>query len=369
MLAQQEVVPYLLQHDLLHPIQVVEDSLTVLKVTSRNISYKVLSETAECYLLKQSISTSQRELVANEAAAYKLFSSNGKTRLQRYVAGLHHYQPGDGILVVQSWPNAQNLLEYQLRRGRFSTGISIALGDALGTLHQCYWGDSALMNADSSFLRSPIWTLLLHRPNLGIYHLSSSADLKLIRIVQHVSDFREVLDDVYNGWRSETLIHGEVKWTNCIVDTRTRGRGKALKLIDWETACLGDPCWDVGCALSEYLSFWLLSIPITGEDPPEQFVDLARFPLTKMQPAIRAFWQAYVRRMGLDPETAQEWLLRSVRYAGARLVQTAYEYGQVEQQLNGNLICMLQLSFNILQRPQEAALHLLGIPVWQSMRL
>ena len=78
---------------------------------------------------------------------------------------------------------------------------------------------------------------------------------------------------------------------------------------------------------------------------------------------MRRFWQAYVRQMGLEDRVAWEWLLRSVCYAAARLVQTAFEQSQGAVQLTGNALCFLQVSLNMLQRPDEAAVHLLGIPL------
>jgi hypothetical protein len=50
-----------------------------------------------------------------------------------------------------------------------------------------------------------------------------------------------------------------------------------------------------------------------------------------------------------------------VKYAAARLVQTGYEHMQHSSHVTGNIICLLQLSLNIMQRPSEAIAHLLGI--------
>jgi hypothetical protein len=108
-------------------------------------------------------------------------------------------------------------------------------------------------------------------------------------------------------------------------------------------------------------------MPITGEAPPERFVELARYPLEAIQPAIQAFWHAYVRRMGFDANTSHRRLTRSVRYGAARLIQTCYESSQTQTQLMGTTRCMLQLSLNVLQRPLEASVHLLGIDLSESM--
>jgi aminoglycoside phosphotransferase (APT) family kinase protein len=154
-----------------------------------------------------------------------------------------------------------------------------------------------------------------------------------------------------------------VKWDNfiaCPAESRRKVKF-TLKIIDWEAAQLGDPRWDIGSVFSQYLSLWLFSIPITGRDPPERFPELARFPLDRMQPAIAACWSAYRKRAGLDGPRAVEWLLTAVSCAGARLVQTAFEAAQVATHLDSSMVLHLQLAANILGRPREAAVHLLGI--------
>lgn len=65
---------------------------------------------------------------------------------------------------------------------------------------------------------------------------------------------------------------------------------------------------------------------------------------------------------GFDRAESAESLLRAVRYGAARLIQTAFEQTQRSAALTGNVVCLLHLSFNILQRPHEAAAQLLGLP-------
>ncbi|HYP21593.1 MAG TPA: hypothetical protein VEY08_16100, partial [Chloroflexia bacterium] len=158
----------------------------------------------------------------------------------------------------------------------------------------------------------------------------------------------------------------DIKWDNCLVCSPPSRRGKPqFKLVDWELARVGDPCWDIGSAFCGYLNFWLNSVPMAAGGQPEQYLEMARYPLDKMQPAMRAFWLAYTQEMGLDAPTANEWLLRSARYAAARLVQEVFEQSQTSARLAGNVPYYLQVSLNMLQRPRDAVLHLLGIPSLQ----
>jgi aminoglycoside phosphotransferase (APT) family kinase protein len=182
-----------------------------------------------------------------------------------------------------------------------------------------------------------------------------------LRIIQHFPEFGALLDRLRQDWREECFLHGDVKSSNLLSAPTGKNGRSDLKIVDWEMAGIGDPCWDVGSVFSDYLSFWLLSVPITGKDPPDRFLELARYPLPKLQPAIRAFWDSYTRTMALDTLAAQQRLDRAVRYCAARLLETAFEESQSAAEPTGNAICLLQLSLNILQRPWQAAIQLLGI--------
>jgi hypothetical protein len=80
-----------------------------------------------------------------------------------------------------------------------------------------------------------------------------------------------------------------------------------------------------------------------------------------MQPAIRSFWDAYLYTVQPDNQKAEELLERSMKYAAARMIQTAYEILNFSSQLTPNTLCMLQVSLNILKDPSEAIEHLLDL--------
>jgi aminoglycoside phosphotransferase (APT) family kinase protein len=200
---------------------------------------------------------------------------------------------------------------------------------------------------------------------LSLLHDISDANIQIIKIIQQYPEFCNLLDELRHQWRAEALIHFDIKWDNCLVSAAqsTPDRTRPLTIVDWELAGIGDPAWDVGAVFSAYLSFWLLTIPVTAETPPDRLLHLARYPLERMLPALRSFWGSYIRRMQLDAFAAEERLLRAVRYGAARLAQTSYEQMHTGPQLTGNVVCSLQLSLNILRQPREAVVHLLGIPL------
>ena len=186
----------------------------------------------------------------------------------------------------------------------------------------------------------------------------------MVRILQSVPEMRQLLHELRRDWRSEALVHNDVKWDNLLVyagpDSKRITR---LSVVDWEFADLGDPCWDVGAMFGNYLSAWLMSIPITGAERPDHSSN------SRVTP-----WSGCIRRSvpsgtpisaecGSNRRSPSGSWLRAVRYASARLIETCFEYLQTATTLTGNVVCLLQLSLNIAKRPSEAAVHLLGLPV------
>jgi hypothetical protein len=211
----------------------------------------------------------------------------------------------------------------------------------------------------------PKFLSLLRNLSLTSLQNISSANLQLIRLVQQNPEFSQFLEDLITSYNKECLIHSDIRLENFIVIPHQvpydkKGDAK-LKLVDWELAHIGDPAWDVGSVFSSYLSSWLFSIPITDETTPDRFMAFAIHPLQKLQPAILSFWSSYSCIMKIQPVAATPWLLRAVRYAAARLVQTAFEFSQTRTQLTGHAICLLQVSLNMMRHPKEAIESLLGI--------
>ncbi|HYP41907.1 MAG TPA: aminoglycoside phosphotransferase family protein [Chloroflexia bacterium] len=356
------VASYLLSRGLVSEAAIVDSHLTITESPHRNANYKVISEYGPSYLVKQGVGVERAATVEREAAVYGyLGSAPGGEAVRRYLPRCLFYDPEAHILVVELVTDADDLDRHYQRVGRFSVGLARKLGRALGSLHRMPASDWKERARGKGAALLPLNVLTLHRPRLDRYTALSGANLHLLRIIQQFPEFGQLLDQRRRDWREECFLHGDAKRGNILAVPSGKNGRAGLKIVDWELAGMGDPCWDAGSVFSDYLSFWLMSVPITGKDPPGRFLDLARYPLAKMQPAIRAFWDSYTRTMGLDPQTAEEWLNRAARYCAARLVQTAFDESQIASEPTANAVCLLQLSLNILQRPRQAAVQLLGI--------
>ena len=368
MLTIREIVPYLQARKRINAEDIVAGDLLIVEAKHRNWNYQVIRQYGPSFLLKQGIGPLGAAMVAREARVYQFLQAcTDAQRLRPYLPGYYDYDPHTGVLILELLRNAESLSALYRRRSRFSIRLAAAIGDALGTLHRLPPPQAAA--PEQALPTQPPWVLSLHRPRLAMFREISGANVRLIQLIQTTPEFGQQLDALRQGWQRQTLIHHDLKGENMVVfaapDSRRRTR---LALVDWESARLGDASWDAGSIFSDYLSVWLLSIPITGEAPPERFLELARYPLEAIQPAIQAYWRVYVRRMGFDRVTAHQALMRAVQYGAARLVQTGYEQMQLSRHLTGNIVGLLQLSLNMLQRPLEASVHLLGIPLQFARR-
>lgn len=291
-----------------------------------------------------------------ERAAYSLFQSNCRVRS---VVPKVRVEIADRGIVETHVPEPVATLRAVVARGWTTQEMLFhRTGQALAAVHAF---DMPTVAAALSPAERPA-ALGLANPTTRLLQVASVGSVELAKVLQLDTTVRDEMARLASIWEPTAFIHNDLKWDNILVHPRDgAAEPTEITLIDWEMAGPGDPCWDIGTVLSEFLAFWALSIPIVAGEPPDTYMHLARYPLEDLQPAIGAFWQGYAAAMGFDPTTACERLIRSTRYAGARLIQTAYERTQTMSRLTPQIYLLLQLSLNVLEQPEDAAELLLGL--------
>lgn len=359
MLGAQAVLRHLLDQRLITRDTVVRGGVRIEDVSRRNRNFKVHCAGAPGYLVKQGIGAQGRATVAYEGAVYARLQVHGPVP---YLPHCYGYDATARVLVLELLPNARDFRHQHTYRRRFGPAAAGALGHALGLVHRAHPAASLVDAPGLGASGAPPWILSVARPPCHVLREISEANLQLLRTIQHSAEAPALLDDLRRGWRAETLIHHDIKWDNCVLHSAGRSAAR-VAIIDWEGAGIGDPCWDAGSVISNYLSAWLFSIPNVGDVSPEQCLAFAHYPLERMHGAIRTFWQRYARTMRFDPATSAQCLDRATRYAAARLIQTGYEQLALLPYFTRAIAFLLQLSVNVLMRPREAVVHLLGNPL------
>jgi hypothetical protein len=365
-LSLKNVTLYLLECGLLRPEAIVEGDVMIIEAPRRNLNFKVIRKKGPGFFVKQ-IQVWNAQISAEmqrEAACYWLAEHDRAfAPLAAIVPKYAHYDPARSILITELLPDGENVSDFHRRLGSFPVDLAEALGRLLATYHRLADGGVSSNQHLASFPKTVPWILSIHQQNPSLFTEISRGNTQMIGVMQQYPDFQRALDDLRSQWQRDRLIHGDMKWDNCLVEGRA-GASEPLKLrlVDWELADVGDACWDVGAVFQAYLSFWILSIQLPAGVLPAQSLHLAQYPVEAMQPAIRRFWETYRDAMELNGPSANAWLNRSVKYAAARMIQTVFEYMQHAPQLTPNAFCLLQVSMNILLKPGEAICDLLALP-------
>ena len=356
-LTPQQLTLHLLSRGLISPGDVVDNDFRIVGRSRNNHNFEITLSRRRSYFTKEPRKANAALDV--EAAFYRVIGNGSRAKsLRRYLPSFCDYSRDRRLLVLRLIKNAATISDALTSGGRVGERIASALGKAVGTIHTCDLGDQFQQLADIP------WVVSLPAPDIQLLREISTANLQLVRIVQQSKSLCRCLEQLRQEWQPLSLIHGDLRFANCIVRKhRRRGFKEELKIADWELSGLGEPSWDVGCVFAGFLTSWVWSMPFLGGSTLARPLRPARLPLSRLRPAMQSFWTAYASARKFRKPEVQEFLLRAVRFTAARLIQSAYERMQQSASMTGNNVVLLQVSANIAARPRQAASNLFGIEV------
>jgi hypothetical protein len=364
LLNTDSVVHYALQKGFIDLDSVVGGDLTVVEAHRRNRNFKLMQQRHPGLFVKQvqQLEPQAMATLRRESVCYSMAREIPElAALAGLLPGFCAYDPVRHVLVLELLTGYETLAEYHYRRGAFPVEVATLLAHALGNYHRDTRDTLEKATHASVFPKTAPWVLSMHRQQPEWFQSLSAANSQLLQIVKQYDQFASTLDALRAHWHFGGLIHGDMKWDNCLIKADGQGGEPVLKIVDWELSDLGDPLWDVAAILQSYLSHWILSMPITAGAQVEQIIAGGPWPLETMQVPMRAFWNTYREVAAIPTKQRKELLLRTIRYGAARMIQTAYESLSFAVQVNSNVLYLLQVSMNILLNPDEAASELFGI--------
>lgn len=360
----------MLEHGFVTHRMLADGNLVVAECPGRNRNFKVMCEHQQSYFVKQIRNWDHQSAatIRREATCYQLAETDPDFHALRIlIPRYYHFDPARNLLVVELLPNSVSLTALYHRQNSFPPSLADRLGTALGSYHEGTRALSAAAASDHSiFPRETPWILSLHH-HAATIQAAQAGGFRVLEIVQEFPEFQERFSEMQQAWQRDCLIHGDMKWENCIGYRNTTDATNAtgddwdIKIVDWELSDIGDPCWDIGAIFQSFLTFWIMSMEFEPQAPATHHVETARYPLEAMQPAINAFWNAYAATRGLPATPEDNVLVRSTGYCAARMIQTAYEYAYYSSHVPPQIIALLQVSMNILKEPATAIQHLFGI--------
>ena len=349
----RNVESWLLEQGLIEPEAIVHGELTVDDMSRRNRVLVVRSTVGRSFVVKCGASVPREAEVLERIAGA---TGGGPSAGLVPVVVLHDARAN--VLVTVTRHDAHDLVRHHRRhaRGRFSAALARSAGAVLARLHRL---PAAIFDDLPGGLRAA--GLRVHRPRLDALGEMSMAEIELVALIQSRPEVCGELDALDASASAAVPVHGDVRWDNCLALAGARsGRRDRVAFVDWEQASVGDPCVDVGAFLGEYLRAWVQAIPIVDPRRPGLLLANTRAPLSRMQPATRAFWSAYARGSGREPERLRAMLRRATRLAAVRMLGAAIEEAHGTSTLRATVRFELQLVANVLRSPDAAACSAAG---------
>jgi hypothetical protein len=327
-------VPLALVHTLLSTgrvdIDEIFDSALELRPSSRrHIAYKVVRVPPRSSIFAKVLLPDIESPLSEERLFYEVVRADARfALLRRHLVGATGHEH-TGVLDMDL-VDADTVRELWLRDRVLPVELCAALGEALAALHNLSPELAQAVGDRKPVIEALPWTLGIGS-NFDLNSRNAQAtDRKIVSIVRESPAFVRDLESLRPLWRVEGLVHGDMKWDNCL--TATSESTWQIWLIDWEGYYLGDTAWD--CA-GIFADFWIHSIDTTVAD------------LSSLKPGIRSFWSGYhARRAMVDRDN---FLHRALLLSCARLVHTVFERGRTTFQVTKPMIRALQFAANLLQ--------------------
>lgn len=194
--------------------------------------------------------------------------------------------------------------------------------------------------------------------------------LKFFRFYQRHPQMGEALSELSQSFIPCCAVHYDPRFANLLWHEDSSPETN-LQIIDWEKWRWGDPAYDLGQLLANYLKLWLESLPISKQLGLANALNMATVPLSAIQPSTCAFMQSYVSNFSKVLHHQPDFLIRTTRFIGLGLINQVqlcishkYPLGNVEMamaQVGKSLLCQPESSiptvFGQSRKAVEAAAY------------
>lgn len=364
LLSYENIAHYLLEKGLIDLESIVKGEFSVRDRSSRNANFAVNREYSPAYLVKQVRAHDQekRETLRIEATCYWLANNdNAYHSLRGFLPRYFEYDYLNHILILELLPQVQNLHESYRNSGFFPIQVAEKLAELLASYHTHQSGILENQKSFSLFKKRKPWVFSLSENSLTDWlnnPVVGNAEKQSVKLILGNREFMEHLRQMGEEWEIKSLVHGDVKFPNFLINSDfIPGTEPDIRLIDWELADIGDPLWDVASVVQNYLTLWVASEIEQDYRPEEAYI----VHLDMVQPSIAAFWRHYAELAHWDAAASHRNLEKTVRYTALKLVHTCFESVQGVNDMSLYSAKILQLSLNLLRRPNEAISEALGI--------
>lgn len=287
------------------------------------------------------------------------------------------YDPDQSILVSQYFPGFEDLDHFYDRTEQYEPELAAEVGRAIARTHRLTWhpdyGEFLGQFADGELIEgTPRLLRQIESVGPGLFAHFSLENLEFFRIYQTAPKLRRAVKQLRHSWRQCCLIHRDLRLSNLVVDQAwaeaCSGTGQSreggaeqsisqapIRIIDWEKFAWGDPAYDLGTLIANYLRLWLGSLAMHQDLPLQQALRWAEIPLEVLQPSLAALVTGYLAEFPDVRSQYPDFVTRSLQFAGLVLLEKVLLKLEHRHRFGNTDICAMQVAQAALERPQVAA--------------
>lgn len=305
------------------------------------------------------------------------------------------HDPHSGVLVFRFLDHYLDLGKAYARTRVFPTNLAAALGASVAAVHQAtFRREGAFTSIDpnrngndngngngaghaSGVDQPPDLCGELEDLTPDIFRKVPRDGLKFYILYQRAPEISDAILALENSYQACCVIHHDLKLANVLLhrqwsewrppywpaqpaDLVLQGNEGIVRLIDWEQWRWGDPAYDLGALVAEYLRLWLKSSPISKDLDPATALQLAAIPLEALQPSMRNLIAAYVAQFPSILSQFPDFSERVLRFAGLGLLKAIQDRLHYKEPFGNLEISMMQVGRTLLCHPEAALSTIIG---------
>jgi 5-methylthioribose kinase len=271
-----------------------------------------------------------------------------------------YFDRENSIVVMNYFPEYEELGKFYDRENSFPLNIAANIGNILADIHRSTFNIDCYRN----FLKKE-FSNIDKTPNYfvrgtkyifpGVFGKVTKENLQFFKLYQRYPSFRKAVFELNDAYQPSCLVHNDLKLDNLLLSKND------IRIVDWELFTWGDPAYDLGNLLAQYLKMWLCSFLVSTDLEWQIALQLATTPLNLLQPSIKTVFQSYCDRFPEIWQYRSDFLHRVVQFMGIALIKRAHRDVDEHEPLTNRNICMLQVAKNLLCEPEKSIPTIFGV--------
>lgn len=287
-----------------------------------------------------------------------------------------HFDEMNSILSYKLPEGYIDLESYYTNQNVFSIKIAEVVGMSLAVLHRetidsrnCFDFMNKIVDDKPGYqFFYPNYLLNRLAPET-LFTEFSITSFRFLDFYQRSESLKAAITELVVNYSHCCLTHNNLHLDNILIPTQWEiispqnkvFNRAVIKLFNWERCSWGDPAFDLGTAIANYLILWLNSLTLFPGIELDKSLQLATIPLEFIQPSIIALTKAYISNFEMILQIRPSFIKQVIQFTALSLIYKIIESIEVTHSFNSQLIVTLQVAKTMLCQPKNSFMTIFGL--------